>query len=86
MTKPCPLYLNARMTHVYALAHLDGVAGAQSLAASGLAALTSRYADGENGGWFSSVDLSGRVVDATKANYAHAHVLLAAASAAGRRP
>jgi hypothetical protein len=26
--QPCPLYLNARMTYVFALAHLDGVAGA----------------------------------------------------------
>ncbi len=79
--KPCPLYLNARMVHVYTLAHLDGVTGAQALATSGLGALTSRYADGENGGWFSSVDLSGQVVDVTKMNYAHAHVLLAASSA-----
>jgi sulfoquinovose isomerase len=80
--QPCPLYVNLRMTYVFALAHLDGVAGADSLAASGLQALASRYADGENGGWFSSIDRSGRVIDVTKANYAHAHALLAAASAA----
>jgi sulfoquinovose isomerase len=81
VTQPCPLYVNARMTHVFALAHLDGVAGADSLVASGLGALAGRYADGENGGWFASIDLSGNVIDATKANYAHAHVLLATASA-----
>ena len=57
------------------------MAGADALAASGLAALASRYADGENGGWFSSLDPSGQVIDSTKANYAHAHVLLAASSA-----
>ena len=34
-TRPRPLYLNARMTCVFALAHLHGVAGAGSLAASG---------------------------------------------------
>ena len=81
MTQPRPLYVNARMTYVFALAHLAGVAGADALAASGLVALVSRYADGENGGWFSSLDLSGNVIDSTKANYAHAHALLATASA-----
>jgi sulfoquinovose isomerase len=80
-TQPCPLYVNARMTYVFALAHLQGVAGADSLAASGLDALASRYADHANGGWFSGVTLSGEVTDLTKTNYAHAHVLLAAASA-----
>jgi sulfoquinovose isomerase len=79
--RPCPLYVNARMTYVFALAHLGGVAGAESLAASGLRALVSRYADGDNGGWFASVDLSGQVNDFTKTNYAHAHTLLAASSA-----
>lgn len=80
-TQPCPLYINARMTHVFALAHLQGVAGADVLAASGLGAFTARYADRVNGGWFSSVDIAGQVVDSVKANYAHAHVLLAASSA-----
>jgi mannose/cellobiose epimerase-like protein (N-acyl-D-glucosamine 2-epimerase family) len=80
-TQPCPLYINARMTHVFALAHLQGVAGADSLATSGIAAFTSRYADSANGGWFSATDRSGQVIDSAKANYAHAHVLLAGASA-----
>jgi sulfoquinovose isomerase len=80
-TQPCPLYINARMTHVFALAHLRGVPGADALAASGLAAFWSRYADRVHGGWFSSVDISGQVLDPVKANYAHAHVLLAASSA-----
>jgi mannose/cellobiose epimerase-like protein (N-acyl-D-glucosamine 2-epimerase family) len=69
------------MTYVFALAHLAGLAGADALAAGGLGALSDRYADRANGGWFSTVDLSGQVVDATKMNYAHAYVLLAAASA-----
>ncbi len=80
-TQPCPLYLNSRITYVFVLAHLDDVAGAESLAASGLGALVTRYADAENGGWFSSIDLSGNVIDSTKTNYAHAHALLAASSA-----
>jgi mannose/cellobiose epimerase-like protein (N-acyl-D-glucosamine 2-epimerase family) len=80
-TQPCPLYINARMTHVFALAHLQGVAGAAALAASGLDAFTRRYADHANGGWFASVDVAGQVIDSAKENYAHAHVLLAASSA-----
>ena len=79
--QPCPLYINARMTHVFALAHLQGVAGTDSLAASGIAALGSRYADTANGGWFTATDRSGRVIDSAKGNYAHAHALLAGASA-----
>jgi len=81
VTQACPLYLNSRMTYVFALAHLEGEPGAEFLAASGLRALANRYADHENGGWFASVDVAGRVVDVTKTNYAHAHTLLAAASA-----
>ena len=80
-TQPCPLYINARMTHVFALAHLQGIAGTDSLAASGIAAFTSRYSDSANGGWSTATDRSGRVIDSAKANYAHAHVLLAGASA-----
>jgi mannose/cellobiose epimerase-like protein (N-acyl-D-glucosamine 2-epimerase family) len=79
--RPCPLYVNARMTYVFALAHLQGVAEADVLAASGLDALARHYADRANGGWFSEVTTSGQVTDFTKSNYAHAHVLLAAASA-----
>ena len=85
VTQPRPLYINARMTYVFALAHLNGVAGADALAASGLGALADRYADGEYGGWFSSLDPSGNVIDTTKANYAHAHVLLATRQCGGGR-
>jgi sulfoquinovose isomerase len=81
VSQPCPLYINARMTYAFALAHLDGVTGADALAAAGLQALASRYADGAHGGWFNGIDLAGTVIDSAKTNYAHAHTLLAAASA-----
>ena len=42
VTQACPLYLNSRMTYVFALAHLQGEPGAESLAASGLRALADR--------------------------------------------
>src|ERR1700689_5518371 len=70
-TQPCPLYINARMTHVFALAHLQGGAGGDALAASGRGAFGRRYADRVNGGWFSSAAISGQVIDSVKANYAH---------------
>jgi sulfoquinovose isomerase len=82
VTQPCPLYINSRMTYAFALAHLEEIAGADALVASGLQALVTRYADAENGGWFSAIDLSGNVIDSAKTNYAHAHTLLAASSAA----
>jgi sulfoquinovose isomerase len=79
--QPRPLYVNARMTYVFALAHLAGVADADALVISGLDAVVGRYADREHGGFFASLDPSGDILDTTKANYAHAHVLLAATSA-----
>jgi sulfoquinovose isomerase len=80
-TQPRPLYINSRMTYVFTLAHLADAVGCRALAESGLRALASRYADGESGGWFSSLDFDGRVIDSTKANYAHATALLATSSA-----
>jgi sulfoquinovose isomerase len=80
-TQPRPLYLTARMIHVFALAYLAGDASARPLAGSGLASLVSTYADDENGGWFAGLDFAGRVTDTTKDNYAHAHALLAASTA-----
>jgi len=79
--QPCPLYINSRMTYVFALAHLAGVPGAEPLAAAGIQALLDRYADTASGGWFASVDVSGRVTDTTKSNYAHTTALLASCSA-----
>jgi sulfoquinovose isomerase len=87
VAQPRPLYLSARMIHVFALAQLAGDAGTQyvqaasELAASGLSDLVRRYADGEHGGWFSQLDFAGRVTGTTKENYAHAHALLAASTA-----
>lgn len=79
--QPRPLYLSARMIHVFALAYLAGDTSARPLADSGLAALAPGYADSMNGGWFASLDFAGQVTDTTKDNYAHAHTLLAAATA-----
>jgi sulfoquinovose isomerase len=80
--RPRPLYIAARMTYAYSLAYLDSAdEDARRLATSGLASLTGRYADREHGGWYASLDRDGKVSDSAKANYAHAHVLLASSTA-----
>lgn len=85
LTRPRPLFIAARMTHVYALASLDDDADARRLATAGVASLRTQYADAEHGGWYAELGPDGRIADATKANYAHAHVLLAASSASAAR-
>ena len=75
------LWINARMTYVFALAHLLGVSGADVLAAHGVTALRTVLHDDEHGGWFSEVTTDGAVVDDAKDCYGHAFVLLAGAAA-----
>jgi mannose/cellobiose epimerase-like protein (N-acyl-D-glucosamine 2-epimerase family) len=75
-SQPLPLWITARMTHVYALGHALGRPGCAELVDHGVAALEDTFEDRRAGGWFRSVD------DTTKAAYEHAFVLLAAASAA----
>lgn len=73
----------ARMTHSFALAHINGIPGCAELVDHGVAALAGPLRDAEHGGWFAkpldeSSDGSG---DTTKAAYLHAFVALAASSA-----
>jgi mannose/cellobiose epimerase-like protein (N-acyl-D-glucosamine 2-epimerase family) len=72
--------LTSRLVHVYSLAAILGVPGASDIATSGFAGLTGALHDGVNGGWFSSVGPNSEA-DTTKACYAQAHVVVAAASA-----
>lgn len=79
------LWINARMTYVFALAHLAGDDDALALAEHGVRALSTIFHDDEHGGWYSEVDVTGQPVQEGKFCYEHAFVLLAAcaASAAG---
>jgi mannose/cellobiose epimerase-like protein (N-acyl-D-glucosamine 2-epimerase family) len=79
------LWINARMTYVFALAHLAGDPDALRLVNHGVEAITTLFHDGEHGGWFAQVDDNGDPVGDDKLCYEHAFVLLAAcaASAAG---
>jgi sulfoquinovose isomerase len=85
--EPVHTYVTARMTHVFALAHLLGDPDAAALVDHGLAALADGpLRDHEHGGWYSAVDRDGRPLSTDKSAYAHAFVVLAASSAtaAGR--
>lgn len=79
------LWITCRMTHCFSLATMMGRPGAAALADHGVAALSGRLHDDDNGGWFAAVGPHGPT-KAAKEAYGHAFVILAAASAtaAGR--
>ncbi|KAA1395509.1 AGE family epimerase/isomerase [Aeromicrobium ginsengisoli] len=79
--KVLELWINARMTYVFSLAHLAGDDDAQRLAGHGVRALSTVFHDEVNGGWYDRVEFDGDVPERTKGCYGHAFVLLAAASA-----
>ena len=78
--RPTELWITCRTTHVYALGALLGRPGCGPLVEHGVRALTGAFHDDEHGGWFSAVGPHGPADDG-KAAYAHAFVVLAAASA-----
>lgn len=91
-SQPVHTWVTARMTHCFAVGSILGVEGAGEVADRALRGLKV-LADPEHGGWFASIGsgaatqaLAGGRFDGTKAAYAHAFVVLAAASAtmAGR--
>ncbi|MDQ2755193.1 MAG: AGE family epimerase/isomerase [Actinomycetota bacterium] len=83
--RPVELWVTCRMTHVLALGALQGDSGAAALVDHGISALRARLHDDEHGGWYAAVetgpDGTSRPADDTKQAYAHAFVVLAAASA-----
>ena len=75
----------ARMTHSFAMAHINGIPGCAALVDHGIAALAGPLRDAEHGGWFAKpLEHS---TETGKAAYLHAFVALAASSAVvARRP
>ncbi|TBU89011.1 D-mannose isomerase [Phytopseudomonas dryadis] len=65
-----------RMTHCFAMAHIQGVPGHGELVDHGIAALAGALRDAEFGGWYALADVPG-----DKSAYLHAFVALAASSA-----
>lgn len=78
--RPVQTWVTARMTYVFALAHLRGQPGAGELADVGVAALAGFLRDDEHGGWFPEDPRTG--TEQEKKAYDHAFVALAAATAA----
>ncbi|MCO7571318.1 AGE family epimerase/isomerase [Pseudomonas chlororaphis] len=75
----------ARMTHSFAMAHIQGLPGYAGLVDHGIAALMGPLRDAEHGGWFAVAGQADG--NSTKAAYLHAFVALAASSAVvARRP
>ena len=69
----------ARMTHSFAMAHIQGLAGFAELVDHGVRALSGPLRDAEHGGWFAVAHH--RDGNTGKAAYLHAFVALAASSA-----
>lgn len=69
----------ARMTHSFAMAHVQGVPGCLELVEHGVAALLGPLQDAEYGGWYAVAEH--RDGNTGKAAYLHAFVALAASSA-----
>lgn len=85
-SRPAELWITCRMTHCSALGHLMGRPGLARLVDHGIESLRTVFHDDEHGGWFAAVD-GDEIVDDSKQAYAHAFVVLAAASAlAADRP
>jgi len=68
----------ARMTHCFALAHLQGIPGCLALAEHGVAALRGALHDSTHGGWYACAK---QTAEGVKTAYLHAFVALAASSA-----
>lgn len=68
----------ARMTHSFALAHIQGIPGCLSLVVHGIAALLGPLRDNQHDGWYAHPEGHG---GDGKAAYLHAFVALAASSA-----
>lgn len=78
--QPVHTWITSRMAHVLAFAHLLGVAGAGEAADVALDGLRTHLVDEQHGGWVASRGPGADDVDGTKAAYAHAFVVLAAAT------
>ncbi len=74
LDRPAETWITCRMTHVFALARLQG-ADTEAQVAHGVEALTGLLRDPDHGGWYASTTLS------EKRAYEHAFVVLAASSA-----
>ncbi len=78
--RPVESWITSRMAHVFGFAHVLGVPGAGEAADRALEGLTHYLGDEAHGGWFAARGPGDHDVVGTKQAYAHAFVVLAAAT------
>ena len=72
-------WITSRMAHVYSIGSILGHEGSEALADAALKGLRGELHDDRNGGWYAGLTRENKIVP-TKQCYAHAFVILAAAS------
>jgi len=80
-TKPLEAWINCRMTQVFGLAQITGLADGRSYVEHGVNALLDLFEDRVHGGFFNAVDGSARPINSEKLAYDQMFVLLAASTA-----
>ena len=80
-TKPLEAWINCRMTQVFGLAELTGLAAGRSYVEHGVNGLLDLFEDKVHGGFFNAVESSGNPANGEKLAYDHVFVMLAAATA-----
>lgn len=78
--RPRETWITCRMAHVYSIGALLGHTDSEKLVDAALKGLSGELSDKENGGWYAGVTPDGKILP-NKQCYAHAFVILAAASA-----
>lgn len=78
--RPRETWITCRMAHVYSIGSLLNHAGSEDLVDQALKGIMGELHDDTNGGWYPGITASGEII-ANKQCYAHAFVILAAASA-----
>ena len=78
--RPRETWITCRMAHVYSIGALLGHKGSEELVDAALKGLLGELCDKENGGWYPGITADQKILP-DKQCYAHAFVILAAASA-----
>lgn len=77
--RPRETWITSRMAHVYSIGSMMGIDGCKELAEAAIKGLSDELQDKEHGGWYAGVTADGGILP-NKQCYAHAFVILAAAS------
>lgn len=81
LSKPREVYIQARMTQVFGLAHLLGLSNSLDVVDHGVESILTLFKDRENGGYFNAIGLDAKPISGEKHAYDQMFVLLAASTA-----